>query len=176
MQRESFINYLYNLDDYNSLSVVRDDYTDKLYSGDVFSDEILVECKSCMTAIFFKLKLDMLNDNDKISDEIIDKYKYLKSIYDCSQMFSIFGYAGTNFFDWLDCYYNNMDKINSLLCKLAFKTGVEMYYKVIDENKSILNLDFGFSEEDISNALKLTGNHINLSIRYLIIKKVEEKI
>jgi len=48
--------------------------------------------------------------------------------------------------------------------------------EILESTKSILNLDFGFSEEDISNALKLTGNHINLSIRYLIIKKVEEKI
>jgi len=48
--------------------------------------------------------------------------------------------------------------------------------EILESTKLILDLDLGFSEEDISNALKLTGNHINLSIRYLIIKKVEEKI
>ena len=48
--------------------------------------------------------------------------------------------------------------------------------EILESTKLILDLDLGFTEEDISNALKLTGNHINLSIRYLIIKKVEEKI
>ena len=45
--------------------------------------------------------------------------------------------------------------------------------EILESVKIILDLNLGFSEEDIYNALKHTGNHINLSIRYLIIKKVE---
>ena len=37
----------------------------------------------------------------------------------------------------------------------------------------ILNLNLGFSQNEIENALKYTGNHLNLSIRYLLFKKVE---
>jgi len=48
--------------------------------------------------------------------------------------------------------------------------------EILESTKIILDLNLGFSKEDIINALKDTGNHINLSIRYLIIKKVEEKI
>jgi hypothetical protein len=48
--------------------------------------------------------------------------------------------------------------------------------EILESTKTILDLNLGFSEQNIINALKHTGNHINLSIRYLIIKKVEENI
>jgi len=37
----------------------------------------------------------------------------------------------------------------------------------------ILNLNLGFTQDEIEFALKYTGNHLNLSIRYLLFKKVE---
>jgi len=42
--------------------------------------------------------------------------------------------------------------------------------------QTIKNLGFDFNDEQIIEALKITNNHINLSMRYLLLKKVEENI
>ncbi len=46
--------------------------------------------------------------------------------------------------------------------------------EILKSLKIIENLNLGFSNEEIMKALKYTGNHLNLSIRYLLLKKVEE--
>jgi hypothetical protein len=44
----------------------------------------------------------------------------------------------------------------------------------IDHTENLMfikELDLGFSDEQIANALQMTGNHINLSVRYLLFNK-----
>jgi hypothetical protein len=59
---------------------------------------------------------------------------------------------------------------------------INQKHKEIDEselNKSlefIKSLNLGLEDEVIINALNKTNNHLNLSIRYLLLKKVEENI
>lgn len=53
----------------------------------------------------------------------------------------------------------------------------EIPHEELETSKKIISdLDLNFSTEEIEKALIHTGNHLNLSIRYLLFKKVEEKI
>lgn len=136
MDRSYFTNYVYELNDIYSIAVIEEEYNNILFKKKIEEDEILIECKSGMTSVFFPININEIN-NIKENDDILEKYKKIKEFKNKENIFDILGYNGYNFLDWLIFYKENSNKINNLICKTAYVNGLNMIYKMISADSNL---------------------------------------